>query len=185
MKISQPRTILLNIPPSEDCSESIRAHALTIHGDSLPTRIDWAGARKRRGVRPFFDEERVTRVEQQLGNAAPSAPKLWSLKAQTWRPRARAEETSPICVSRVDNIGPVIVRGAVNSLCEFMDERSSVLKAYRRTILQRGGEVEPTVARSWLVRDFDMRCVILACTKEPPEPAELGGSGCQSGTRGI
>ena len=81
-------------------------------------------------------------------------------------------------------MGPAIVRGAVNPLCELPDEFLGALEAYRRTVLQRVGEVELTVARSRLVRDFHTRRVILAGTKESPEPAKLGGRGCGGGTRG-
>jgi hypothetical protein len=81
-------------------------------------------------------------------------------------------------------VGPAIVHGAINPLCELLDEFLGALEAYRRTVLQCVSEVELTVTRSRLVRDLHTRRVILAGTKEPPEPAKLGGRGCGGGTRG-
>lgn len=79
----QPRGITLNVPPSKGCSG---VHALTIHGDHLQTHIDRPRKSKCREVRPLrvLDEERVTRIEQDSGNAAPlggtTIHHLWSVR---------------------------------------------------------------------------------------------------------
>ena len=75
-KVCTPCTVALNIPPRKDLSEGVRDHTLTIYWDALPTDIERARIRKRRGERPFLDEERVTWIEQQPGNAVPSAPTI-------------------------------------------------------------------------------------------------------------
>src|SRR5216683_1139231 len=97
MEAYTPWAVLLNIPPRKDLPERVGAHTLTIHRDRLPTHIDRARTRECRGVRPLLDEERVSRIEQYLGNAAPPATPtdhLWSARnTQTWR----SCRTHPYC----------------------------------------------------------------------------------------
>ena len=81
------------------------------------------------------------------------------------RYHANTKETAPIRVARVNNGGPIFIRRAVNAIHELTDERSSALEAYRGTVLQRSAEIEPTVARSRLVRDLDTCRAVLIGTE--------------------
>jgi hypothetical protein len=56
--------------------------------------------------------------------------------------------------------------------CEFSDERLCGCEARHGTVLQRGAEVESIIALAWLARNLDARRIVVAGTKEAPEPAE-------------
>jgi len=97
------------------------------------------------------------------------------------RPRYRAMRMSkshaPIRVARMDERSPVVVRGCVNAPRKLADERSRQRVARRRTVLQRRGEVEPSITRARLKGDMDARRIVLASTEEAPEPTECRGRG--------
>ena len=73
-----PRTVLLDVPPGQDLPESVRAHALAVHGDGTQAQVNGTGIRQRRRVRPLLDKEGVSRVKEHPGNAGPPAPQLRS-----------------------------------------------------------------------------------------------------------
>ena len=68
-----PRSVPLNVPSNQNLPEGIGTHPLTVHRDAFPTYVDRMRTGERRGERPFLDEDRVPRVEQQPGDAIPSA----------------------------------------------------------------------------------------------------------------
>ena len=82
---------------------------------------------------------------------------------------------APVRVARMDERDPVVVRGCVDALRKLSDERSRQRVARRRAVVQRRGEVEPSIARARLTRDMNARRVVLAGTEEAPEPAECRG----------
>ena len=78
----------------------------------------------------------------------------------------------PVRVAGVDERGPVRVHGRIYAFCEFSDERLCGCETHRGTVLQRGGEVESTIALGWLARNLDGRRIVVAGTEEAPEFAE-------------
>ena len=86
----------------------------------------------------------------------------------------RKRVSAPVRVARVDECGPVCERGSIYAFCEFSDERLYGCEARRGTVLQRGSQVESTIALAWLARNLDTRRIVVAGAgaEEAPEPAE-------------
>jgi hypothetical protein len=84
----------------------------------------------------------------------------------------RKRVSAPVCVARIDQRGPVRVRGGIYAFCEFSDERLYGCEARRGTVLQCGSQVESTIALAWLARNLDARRIVVAGPEEAPEPAE-------------
>jgi hypothetical protein len=81
---------------------------------------------------------------------------------------------TPLRVARVDERGPVRVRRRVHAFCEFSDERLCAREDRCGTMLQRSGEVKPSVALTRLARNPNARRTITVSgiKNAAPGPAE-------------